>query len=374
MALDQGNALTMSRALAVARDGARVEKPGDRSHMARMDALLLADPETGSPAPPPSAAHAADERLLDAYSRTIVDVVERVGPAVASVAVARQSRDRLGRSRQQEGTGSGFVFTPDGYLLTNSHVVSGAISIAVSLPDGRRFAAQLVGDDADTDLAVIRVGAHDLPTVALGSSRSLRVGQIAVAIGNPLGFQNTVTTGVVSALGRSLRAQSGRLMADVIQTDAALNPGNSGGPLVNSAAQVIGVNTAAIPGAQAICFATGIDTARWVVGQLLAHGRVRRAWIGVGGTTVPLPRRLQRALDIAQATSVRITEVQNDSPAQVAGLESGDFVIGLDGQPLAGIDDLQRLLDASRIDRLCVVRVVRGTRMLHLTVTPRERR
>lgn len=315
-----------------------------------------------------------DPALLDAYSRTVVGVVERVGPAVASVAVSRNGRDRLGRARRVEGAGSGFAFTPDGYFLTNSHVVSGASQIAVSLPDGRQFDAQLIGDDPDTDLAVIRVGAHDLPIAQLGSSRVLRVGQIAVAIGNPLGFQNTVTAGVISALGRSLRAQTGRLMDDVIQTDAALNPGNSGGPLVDSAAQVIGVNTAVIPGAQALCFATGIDTARWVVGQLLAHGRVRRAWIGLGGTTVPLPRRLQRSLGIEQDSAIRVSEVQKDGPAHVAGIEDGDLVVGIDGKPLLGIDGLIRLLDASRVDRLCVVRVVRGAKVLHLTLAPRERR
>jgi len=335
--------------------------------------LFIAD---GGSAPNVQAVEAtpSDPQLLDAYSRTVVDVVDRVGPAVASVAVTRQGRDRIGRTRRLDGTGSGFAFTPDGYLLTNSHVVNGASQIVVSLPDGRQLDAHLIGDDPDTDLAVIRVGAHDLPTVVLGSSRALRVGQIAVAIGNPLGFQNSVTAGVISALGRSLRAQTGRLMDDVIQTDAALNPGNSGGPLVNSAAQVIGVNTAVIPGAQSICFATGIDTAQWVVGQLLAHGRVRRAWIGVGGTNVPLPRRLQRALAVEQAGAIRVSEVQKDSPAYVAGLEAGDFIIGLDGKPLAGIDELLRMLDASRIDRLSVLRVVRGARILHLTLTPQERR
>jgi S1-C subfamily serine protease len=340
--------------LLVAGDGAPPNGPTD---------------ESAPPDPPRS-----DPELLDAYSRTVVGVVERAGPAVASVSVSRDGRDRLGRTRRFEGAGSGFAFTPDGYFLTNSHVVNGASRIAVSLPDGRRFDAQLIGEDPDTDLAVIRVGAHDLPIVELGSSRALRVGQIAVAIGNPLGFQNTVTAGVISALGRSLRAQTGRLMDDVIQTDAALNPGNSGGPLVNSAAQVIGVNTAVIPGAQAICFATGIDTARWVVGQLLAHGRVRRAWIGLGGTTVVLPRRLQRGLAIEQESAIRVSEVQKDGPAQVAGLEDGDLIVGLDGKPLLGIDGLLRLLDASRIDRLCVLRVVRGTKVLHLTLTPRERR
>jgi S1-C subfamily serine protease len=336
--------------------------------------IWIADDTPSGASAPAAQGAAADAELLDAYSRTIVGVVERVGPAVASIAVARQGRDRAGRARRVEGAGSGFIFTPDGYLLTNSHVVSGASQIGVSLPDGRQFDAQLIGDDPDTDLAVIRVGAHDLPVVELGSSRTLRVGQIAVAIGNPLGFQNTVTTGVVSALGRSLRAQTGRLMDDVIQTDAALNPGNSGGPLVNSAAQAIGVNTAVIPGAQSICFATGIDTARWVVGQLLAFGRVRRAWIGVGGTTVPLPRRVQRAFDLQQPSAVRISEVQHDSPAAVAGLETGDLIVGLDGRVVAGIDELLRLMDASRVERLCVLRVVRGAKILHLTLTPRERR
>src|SRR5262245_26056254 len=351
----------------MARLSRRIENRSGRTQMPPMEAqpLLVADDHAAANVPP-AVATPPDAQLLDAYSRTVVDVVERVGPAVASVAVTRQGRDRMGRTRRLEGAGSGFVFTPDGYLLTNSHVVNGASQIVVSLPDGRQFDAHLIGDDPDTDLAVVRVGAHDLPTVVLGSSRALRVGQIAVAIGNPLGFQNTVTAGVISALGRSLRAQTGRLMDDVIQTDAALNPGNSGGPLVNSAAQVIGVNTAVIPGAQSICFATGIDTARWVVGQLLAHRRVRRAWIGVGGTNVPLPRRLQRALALEQASAIRVSEVQKDSPAHVAGLEDGDFIIGLDGKAVGGIDELLRLLDASRIDKLCVMRVVRGARFLHL--------
>jgi S1-C subfamily serine protease len=309
----------------------------------------------------------ADAPLLDAYSRTIVDVVERVGPAVGFVAVRKR-----GRSRDQRGTGSGFAFTPDGYLLTNSHVVHGASGIRVAFADGREFDADLVGDDPHTDLAVIRVGAHDLPIVSLGNSRALRVGQIAVAIGNPLGFQNTVTAGVISALGRSLRAQTGRLMDDVIQTDAALNPGNSGGPLVDSAGEVIGVNTAIIPGAQAICFATGIDTARWVVGQLFAHGRVRRAFIGVSGATTPLPRVLQRALALEQSSGVRVQEVQPGSPAHAAGLGDGDLVVGLDGITIGGIDDLQRQLDASRIGKVSVLRIVRRNRLLHLTLTPRD--
>lgn len=312
----------------------------------------------------------ADASLLDAYSRTVVGVVERVGPAVGFVSVRKSAGARFGRDRQ--GTGSGFAFTPDGYLLTNSHVVHGASRIRVAFADGREFDADLIGDDPDTDLAVIRVGAGDLPVATLGHSRALRVGQIAVAIGNPFGFQNTVTTGVISALGRSLRAQSGRRMDDVIQTDAALNPGNSGGPLCDSAGEVIGVNTAIIPGAQAICFATGIDTARWVVAQLFAHGRVRRAFIGVSGATLPLPRVLQRALALAQPSAVRVQEVSRGSPAHAAGLEDGDLIVGLDGVTVAGIDDLQRLLDATRIGKVSVLRIVRRNKLLHLTVTPRD--
>jgi S1-C subfamily serine protease len=310
-----------------------------------------------------------DGALLDAYSRTVVDVVESVGPAVGFVAVRKSSAN----GRKAAGNGSGFAFTPDGYLLTNSHVVHGATRIRVMFPDGGDYEADLIGEDPDTDLAVIRVGAS-VPIVTLGHSSKLRVGQIAVAIGNPLGFQNTVTTGVVSALGRSLRANSGRLMDDVIQTDAALNPGNSGGPLVDSAGSVIGVNTAIIPGAQGLCFATGIDTARWVVGQLFAHGRVRRAHLGVSGATAPLHRRLQRAFSLAQEGGVRVTEVLQDSPAQRAGIESGDLIVGLDGQDVTGIDALQRLLDASRIGKLCALRVVRRAQLLHFAVTPLELR
>jgi S1-C subfamily serine protease len=314
---------------------------------------------------------APDGELLDAYSQTVTRVVDRVGPAVGFVAVRKRGRDRLGRTREG-GTGSCFAFTPDGYLLTNSHVVHGATALAVTFADGRKLEAALIGDDPDTDLAVIRVGAGDLPAATLGHSGRLRVGQIAVAIGNPLGFQNTVTAGVVSALGRTLRAASGRLMDDVIQTDAALNPGSSGGPLVDSAGEVIGVNTAVIPGAQGLCFATGIDTARWVVGHLLANGRVRRAFIGVAGATTPLPRRLQRAFELTQAAAVRVVDVQPDSPARIGGVESGDLITGFDGHAITGIDLLQRSLDASRIGRLSVLRVVRGNRLLHLTVTPRE--
>jgi S1-C subfamily serine protease len=309
--------------------------------------------------------------LLDAYSAAIVRAVEQVGPSVALVSVRKRGS---GRRPEQAGSGSGFVFTPDGYLLTNSHVVHGAREIRVAFASGREFEADLVGDDPETDVAVIRVGADRLPVAELGDSSRLRVGQLAIAIGNPLGFQNTVTTGVVSALGRSLRAASGRRMDDIIQTDAALNPGNSGGPLVNSTGQVIGLNTAMIAGAQAICFATGIDTVRWVIGQLFAHGRVRRAFIGVAGATVPVDRRLQRAFSLEQATGVRVIEVQSDSPAKQAGLEDGDLLVHADGVALTGIDALQRLLDAEHIDRPMPARAIRRGRLLDFELTPRESR
>jgi S1-C subfamily serine protease len=333
-------------------------------------AIGAADHDRNSAAP----AAAKDARLLDAYSSTVVAVVERVGPSVGFVSTRRRVTDRAGRERHAGGTGSGFVFTPDGYLLTNSHVVHGASSIRVAFSSGREFDADLIGEDAETDVALLRVGGEDMPAATLGNSSQLRVGQIAVAIGNPLGFQNTVTTGVVSALGRSLRAASGRLMDDIIQTDAALNPGNSGGPLVNSAAEVIGLNTAMIAGAQSICFATGIDTVRWVVGQLFAHGRVKRAFIGVSGATVPIDRRLQRTFELDQAAGVRIIDVQAGSPAKLGGLEDGDLLIGLDGTPVTGIDSLQRLLDGSRIGKLCAVRMIRRGRLLHFTLTPGDAR
>jgi S1-C subfamily serine protease len=321
-----------------------------------------------------------DSPLLDSYSATIVNVVERVGPAVGFVSMQRRVGDqkraakRDGANRQVSGTGSGFVFTPDGYMLTNSHVVHEASSIRIAFPSGREFDADLVGEDPETDVALVRVGGNDMQVAQLGHSRRLKVGQIAVAIGNPLGFQNTVTTGVVSALGRTLRASSGRLMDDIIQTDAALNPGNSGGPLVNSAGEVIGLNTAMIAGAQSICFATGIDTVRWVVSQLFAHGRVKRAFVGISGTTVPIDRRLQRAFDLDQTNGVRVIEVQAHSPAKLSGIEDGDLLIGLDGTPVTGIDTLQRLLNGDRIGKLCAVRLIRRGRLLHFAITPRDER
>ncbi len=326
--------------------------------------------DEGSPvsAPPPRGEN--DDALLDAYSSAVVAATERVGPAVVHVAVA-QTRPAEGEAPRR-GTGSGFVFTPDGFILTNSHVVHGARSIQVSFADGASFDADLVGDDPDTDVAVIRIAGHQLSTATLGSSRRLRVGQLAIAIGNPYGFQHTVTTGVVSALGRSLRSVTGRLIDDVIQTDAALNPGNSGGPLVNSQGEVIGVNTAIIPFAQGICFATAIDTAKWVVEQLLRFGRVRRGYIGVGGATIPLSRRAVRFHGLAAEAGVRVESIEPGGAAQRAGIESGDVIIGYDGEGVAGVDELHRLLSAERIGKTTRVTLLRRTQKLDLPITATE--
>lgn len=317
----------------------------------------------------PRAEH-GDDALLDAYSRTVIGALERVQPAVAFIAVEHRAN---GNGAARGGSGSGFLFTPDGYLLTNSHVVHGASNLRVTLADGATYAADLVGDDPSTDLAVLRIGAAEaLPHAELGESGRLRVGQIAIAVGSPLGLAQTVTTGVVSALGRSLRSNSGRMIYDVIQTDAALNPGNSGGPLVNSAGQVIGVNTAIIPGAQAICFATAIDTAKWVITQLFAHGRVRRAHVGIAGTNVPLARKVQRYFELPSTSGVRVMEVVKGSPAALGGLRVDDTVVAIDGLPVDGIDALQRVLDASRIDCEVEIDVIRLTQKLRLRVRPVE--
>ncbi|MEX3759833.1 S1C family serine protease [Paraburkholderia phenoliruptrix] len=317
----------------------------------------------------------SDDALLDAYSRTVIGALERVQQAVAFISVERRlAGAAAGRERgARGGTGSGFIFTPDGYLLTNSHVVHGATHIQVTLADGAKFDADLVGDDPGSDLAVLRIGSPEpLAHVELGDSSKLRVGQIAIAVGNPLGLAQTVTTGVVSALGRSLRSNSGRMIYDVIQTDAALNPGNSGGPLINSAGQVIGVNTAIIPGAQAICFATAIDTAKWVIMQIFAHGRVRRAYIGVAGTTTPLSRRVQRYFGLTAQSAVHVMEIVKGSPAATGGLRTDDTIVAVDSQPVQDVDALQRTLDASRIDKPVNVTVLRGAQRLELTVTPVE--
>jgi len=321
-----------------------------------------------------SAETSSDEALLDAYSGAVIGALERAAPAVAFIEVAGRARGGAAGRRPAQGTGSGFLFTPDGYLLTNSHVVHGAETITVRLNDDTRFNADLVGDDPDSDLAVLRIGsAAALPFVEFGDSSRLKVGQVAIAIGNPLGFEKTVTTGVVSALGRTLRATSGRLMHDVIQTDAALNPGNSGGPLVDSKGRVVGVNTAMIPQAQSICFATGINTAKWVIGQLFAHGRVRRAYIGVSGATVPIATRVVRHFGLPSNKAVHVLELVPGSPAVRAGLAVGDRMIALNGVAIDGIDALQRLLDSNWIAREGDLLVLRRSELIHLTIRPTEK-
>jgi S1-C subfamily serine protease len=326
--------------------------------------------DEGSPRADSPAASAGDDVLLDAYSTAVVAASERVGPAVVHVEVTQAPHAAGGELRR--GTGSGFVFTPDGFILTNSHVVHGARSIRASFADGTRYDADLVGDDPDTDVAVIRIGGHQLPAVILGSSRALRVGQLAIAIGNPYGFQHTVTAGVVSALGRSLRSATGRLIDDVIQTDAALNPGNSGGPLVNSRGEVIGVNTAIIPFAQGICFATAIDTAKWVVEQLLRFGRVRRAYIGVAGATIPLSRRAVRFHGLGAGAGVRVESLETGGAAERAGIEPGDVIIGYDGEEIAGVDELHRLLDGERIGKATRVTLLRRAQKIDLPIRAAE--
>ena len=328
---------------------------------------------------PAQTAPQSDEALLDAYSRAVIGAAEKVSPSVVYIEVtARRTRNgREGRRRSDEvvGNGSGFIFTPDGFILTNSHVVHGASKIEVALMDGRRFQAQLIGDDPDTDLAVIRITAPNLVPAQLGESQSIRVGQLVIAIGNPYGFQYSVTAGVVSALGRSLRAQSGRLMDGVIQTDAALNPGNSGGPLVNAHGNVIGVNTASILPAQGICFATSIDTAKFVAGRLIRDGRITRSYIGVAGQNVSIPRRIVRFYQLPVETGILIVSFEtngNVSAAKEAGLLAGDLVIDFDGHPIRGIDDLHRLLTDERIGKRIPITVIRGVQKLRFEVVPRE--
>jgi S1-C subfamily serine protease len=335
-------------------------------------------PAPGANGPPAREETAAVEvEALDAYSRTVVRAVERVGPAVVSVGLARRAPASLQRRGWPElrGAGSGAIITPDGYILTNSHVVRGADRIAVRLPDGRELQARLVGADPHTDLAVIAVPETGLPAVEFGDSSRLRPGQLVVAIGNPLGFQATVTTGVVSALGRTLRTETGRLIENVIQTDAPLNPGNSGGPLVDFRGRVVGINTAVIAGSQGICFAIPANTAAQVAAQLIRHGRVRRAYLGISAQPHRLDRRVVLRHRLPAETAVRVVEVLPGTPAAAGGIRPGDVLVGLDGQPVTSADDLQRVLGTEQaIGRPLRVAVLRGVEPLELTVVPGELR
>jgi S1-C subfamily serine protease len=313
---------------------------------------------------------AADERQdpLDAYSRAVIDVVDRLGPAVVRLDVRKNDGPR------QAGTGSGVIVAPDGLVLTNSHVVGGATRVEATTIEGRSLTARVVGTDPDTDLALVRVNESvTLPAAQLGDSKRLKRGQLVVAIGHPLGFESTVTAGVISALGRSLRASSGRLIDDLIQTDAALNPGNSGGPLVSTRGEVIGVNTAVIMGAQGICFAVASNTANFVLGELVRHGRVRRAFIGVAAQQTAIPRRLQIAAALAQASAVMLASVETGSPADRAGLKAGDIVLAVDGQPVTGADDLIRILTGEKIGRALEVELLRKGQRERVALTPEER-
>ena len=334
-----------------------------------MEDVLLIDGETGGNAVAavrPDADTATDLELLDAYSRAVIAVVDAVGPAVVSIAVDG------GRGGERIGAGSGVIIAPDGYVLTNSHVVNGAARVNATLTDGRTLGATVVGEDPATDLAVIRLQASGLPHGRLGESATLRVGQLVIAIGNPLGFQSTVSTGVVSALGRSLRSRTGRLIDNIVQTDVPLNPGNSGGPLVDSRGRIVGINTAIIAMAQSISFAIPIDTAKWVVPRLLADGRVRRGYLGLGGQTRPLDRRLARFHGLEQTHAVEVMSVEAGGPGAGAGLRDGDLLVAADGQAVTSVDDLHRMLVEWPPARPMPLLIIRAGARVELAVTPRE--
>lgn len=319
----------------------------------------------------------SDEDLLDAYSRTVIDVTEKVSPSVVNIDVQRRLKakrfDGQEISREVQGNGSGFLFTPDGFILTNSHVVQESSAIEVTLSDGRQLSAQRIGSDPDTDVAVIRINATNLVPAELGNSSRLKTGQLAIAIGNPYGFQCSVTAGVISALGRSLRSTSGRLIENVIQTDAALNPGNSGGPLVNSGGQVIGMNTAVIQLAQGLCFAIAANTVQFVAGQLIKEGRVRRSYIGITGQDVTLDRHMIRFHDLAVTGGILVTSVESAGPAERAGVRIRDLIVGLSNRPVSGIDQLQKLLKAKVIGVIQPLTILRRGQKQILSVVPKER-
>lgn len=340
-----------------------------------IDTLTAGADEILAPQPAPAVETHDDLELLDAYSRSVIRVVQDVGPTVVHISRLEQFR-APGHPRNGDwvpaGTGSGVILTPDGYILTNSHVVHGAARLQVGLADGRTLAAQVVGEDPATDLAIVRVDTSGLPAAALGNSDRLRPGQLVIAIGNPLGFQATVTAGVVSALGRSLRSESGRLIENVIQTDAALNPGNSGGPLVDSHGRVVGINTAIIAGAQGLCFAVPSNTATWVAGQVITGGKVRRVYLGLAGVTVPLSRAQRQVLGRGSESAVYVREVVPDGPAFHAGIAPGDLLVAVNGHPVNSVDEVHRKLTAVAIGNRIQVRILRGTHVTDLEAVAAE--
>ena len=335
--------------------------------------FLFNQTDSGASQPARGETQPDDSELLDAYSRTVVSAVARVAPTVVNIDAKQRVSARRGE-REVSGNGSGFVIAPDGFILTNSHVVHDASAITVNLPDGREYPARLTGDDPDTDLAVIRIDASQLAHVRLADSENLRVGQLVIAIGNPLGFEASVTAGVISALGRSMRAQSGRLIDNIIQTDAALNPGNSGGPLVNSAGEVVGVNTAMIRPAQGICFAIGSNTAKFVAGWLIKDGKIRRSYVGVAGQNVPIHKRIVRFYGLPLETAVLVVSVEKDSPAERAGLRDGDLIVAFNGQPIGSVHHLHKVLVGDQIGVSASLTIVRHTEKLELPILPAESR
>jgi S1-C subfamily serine protease len=341
-----------------------------KNNAGRID-FLFNETDSGASQPVRGETQPNDSELFDAYSRTVVSAVARVAPAVVNIDV-KQHVSARGGERELSGNGSGFVITPDGFILTNSHVVHDASAITVNLPDGREYPARLTGDDPDTDLAVIRIDASQLAHVRLADSENLRVGQLVIAIGNPLGFEASVTSGVISALGRSMHAQSGRLIDNIIQTDAALNPGNSGGPLVNSAGEVIGVNTAMIRPAQGICFAIGSNTAKFVAGWLIKDGEIRRSYIGVAGQNVPIHRRIVRFYGLPVETAVLVVSVAKNSPAERAGLRDGDLIVAFNGQSIGSVHHLHKILVGDQIGVSASLTIIRHTEKLELPILPAE--
>jgi S1-C subfamily serine protease len=310
-----------------------------------------------------------DDDLLDAYSRAVIRVVEQVGPAVVSIAVKKQNDARHSAGM---GAGSGVIIAPDGFILTNHHVVEYASEIEIGLTDGNTLPARYIGTDPATDLAVVRAGANGLPAAQLGDSATLRVGQLVIAIGNPLGFSNTVSTGVISALGRALRGKSGRLIENIIQTSVPLNPGNSGGPLVDSRGRVVGINTAMIAVAQGIGFAVPVNTAKFVIGELVTRGKVRRTYLGLAGQAAPIGRRLQRYFELPNATAVQIVSIEPNEPAAHAGLREGDRIVAVNGQSVATVDDIHHILANHPVSTALTVTILRGVERLELRATPRE--